>query len=111
MRPPRYQIADCLGVRWCCCTGGHRLRFTSYCDPDDSVECRGIGGQQEWGVMKRDLDLVRLILKEIEEVPAGETPEINSMPGYDRATVNAHLELLIDADLVLPNHFESEFHQ
>ncbi len=51
--------------------------------------------------MKRDLDLVRLILKELEEeLPPGQSCNGVQIDGYDRPTVNAHLELMIDADLI-----------
>lgn len=49
--------------------------------------------------MKRDLDLVRTILKEIEdEVPPNRTADNIKIDGYDQDTVYAHVKLLIDEE-------------
>ena len=51
--------------------------------------------------MKRDFDLIRKILFEIEDVPAGETNfHFDAMDGYDLVTVNEHIELLEQAGLI-----------
>jgi hypothetical protein len=51
--------------------------------------------------MKRDLDLVRLILKEIEEKqPPGIAIQDISIDGYDRQTVYAHIGLMANAGLL-----------
>lgn len=51
--------------------------------------------------MKRDMELVRAILNEIEEKaePTARNKKI-SIDGYDDAMVDAHVELLIEADLI-----------
>ena len=47
------------------------------------------------------MDLVRRILKEIEDkMPAQRLVQDISMEGYDQTTVNAHVELLIEAKLL-----------
>ncbi len=50
--------------------------------------------------MKRDFDLVRRILREIEDLPAGEVLEELAYSEYDQATLAAHTELLIEAGLI-----------
>ena len=52
--------------------------------------------------MKRDFDLVRKILLEIEAAPIEVTNfSFNTLEGYDdMAVVNEHIDLLIDAGLV-----------
>jgi hypothetical protein len=50
--------------------------------------------------MKRDFDLIRHILKDIEEMKAGEYRQEFSYSGYDAATVYNHIGLLIDAGLI-----------
>jgi hypothetical protein len=52
--------------------------------------------------MKRDVDLQRLILLFLEEhiPPRGGLDRRVEIPEYDRATVNAHLELLIESGFV-----------
>ena len=51
--------------------------------------------------MKRDLDLIRRIMTDIEDLPAGERYTSTSYPGgYDVATVYHHIRLLIDEKLV-----------
>lgn len=53
--------------------------------------------------MKRDLDLIRLILRDIETIPAGE-PYVNieklSGHGYDDATIYGHIAYLIDCTMI-----------
>jgi hypothetical protein len=50
--------------------------------------------------MKRDFDLIRRILIEVENKPAGETiPEIR-YPEYDGRTVDEHIYLLHEAGLL-----------
>lgn len=48
--------------------------------------------------MKRDMDLIRSILLEIETKapPVGGMQERIAIEGYDRATINAHLKMLIE---------------
>jgi Hypothetical protein (DUF2513) len=51
--------------------------------------------------VKRDLDLVRLILREIEEKqPPGVSIQDISIDGYDLQTVYAHVGLMINGGLV-----------
>ena len=51
--------------------------------------------------MERDFDLVRLILKDIQAMPAGESyTRIDHLSGYDSATVFAHVDLLLNAGLI-----------
>jgi Hypothetical protein (DUF2513) len=51
--------------------------------------------------MKRDMELVRTILKEIEDkLEPGSHSANLAIDGYDAATVAAHIELLIEADLI-----------
>jgi hypothetical protein len=51
--------------------------------------------------MKRDFDLVRKILLDIQDMPANAQPSSIDYPGeYDQAVVNAHISLLIDAGLI-----------
>ena len=50
--------------------------------------------------MKRDMDLVRAILRRIEAQPPGEDLRSPKIEGYDQATVLHHLELLSDANLI-----------
>jgi hypothetical protein len=52
--------------------------------------------------MKRDVDLQRLILLFIEQhtPPQGGLEKPVEISGYDKPTINAHLELLIESRLV-----------
>jgi hypothetical protein len=50
--------------------------------------------------MKRDLDLVRKILIAVEALPPYPDWEQLHIEGYEDDVVNAHLELMADADLV-----------
>lgn len=51
--------------------------------------------------MKRDLDLIRRILSEVESMPAGQSRDDIKVPGeYDEATVYEHVKLLIEAGLL-----------
>jgi hypothetical protein len=51
--------------------------------------------------MKRDFELIRKILLEVESSPAGSGPISIEFPGeYDQPTVNHHVDLLIDAGLI-----------
>lgn len=50
--------------------------------------------------MKRDMDLIRQILMDVQEIPAGEYANGFKYDGVDQATILAHLELLIEAGLV-----------
>ncbi len=51
--------------------------------------------------MKRDFDLIRRIMTDIEAMPAGEKyKHVNPAAGYDSATVYAHVDLLLKAGLV-----------
>ncbi|HVN97423.1 MAG TPA: DUF2513 domain-containing protein [Syntrophorhabdaceae bacterium] len=62
--------------------------------------------------MKRDLDLIRLILKEIEATPAGKPCtnvnkiSVNKFPGYDEATIREHIKLLIEEGFVKGETFK-----
>ncbi len=51
--------------------------------------------------MKRDLDLIRKILFNVEDVPAGKTINcIDFGDAYDKATIFEHVKLLINAKYV-----------
>lgn len=50
--------------------------------------------------MKRDMDLWRRLLLDFEAVPANQRIDTPTYPEYDTATVNEHLELLIEAGLL-----------
>ena len=51
--------------------------------------------------MKRDLDLIRRILMDIQSMPAGEArQEITYAGEYDPATIAEHVALLIESDLI-----------
>lgn len=50
--------------------------------------------------MKRDFDLIRRILKDVQDLPAGKTLDNPSYPGYDQSTINEHIILLEDAKLI-----------
>lgn len=52
--------------------------------------------------MKRDMDLVRAIMNEVAEKlpPMSHLQERLSIDGYDSATIDGHLELLIEAGLL-----------
>lgn len=51
--------------------------------------------------MKRDMDLVRAILIATRNLPPREVIEDMTIPGYDEATVNEHVALLVEAGLVI----------
>lgn len=54
--------------------------------------------------MERDFELIRLILMEVKRIPAGEKfTDIDHLTGYDKATVYAHVSLLLDAGLIEGN--------
>lgn len=50
--------------------------------------------------MKRDLDLARAILLEVEKIPAPGKPTEIMIEGYPEEDVKAHLRLLLEADLI-----------
>ncbi|MBU6391902.1 MAG: DUF2513 domain-containing protein [Planctomycetota bacterium] len=50
--------------------------------------------------MKRNFDLIRRILLDIEKVPAGEPFGKISYPEYDQPTIYEHLNLLSDGGLI-----------
>jgi len=52
--------------------------------------------------MKRDMDLARAIMNEVEEKlpPMGNLESRVSIEGYDPAIIDGHIELLIEADLL-----------
>jgi hypothetical protein len=50
--------------------------------------------------MKRDLDLVRLILKACEEHPHGFAPRTFELPGYSEEQIGYHIHLLGQAGLM-----------
>jgi len=50
--------------------------------------------------MKRDFDLVRRILLDIEAMPPGDTAQGFEYQEYDHATIAEHVRLLIEAGLV-----------
>lgn len=50
--------------------------------------------------MKRDFDLIRLVLKEVEDSKPMEVYSDFQFEGYDSATINEHIELLIEAGLL-----------
>jgi hypothetical protein len=50
--------------------------------------------------MKRDFDLVRTILKEIESRPAGDFIRGLSIDGRTQAEVDEHVRIMIDAGLL-----------
>jgi hypothetical protein len=54
--------------------------------------------------MKRDFDLIRRIMTDIERMPAGEQySDISYLTDYDSATVYHHIALLIDEGLLIGN--------
>jgi hypothetical protein len=52
--------------------------------------------------MKRDMDLVRAIMNEVADrlPPMGHMQDRVSIEGYDAATIDGHIELLIEAGLL-----------
>ncbi|MBI3398676.1 MAG: DUF2513 domain-containing protein [Deltaproteobacteria bacterium] len=50
--------------------------------------------------MKRDFDLIRRIMIDIEKIPARRYEQNFSYDGFDSATINQHIANLIDAGLV-----------
>ncbi|HEX8523206.1 MAG TPA: DUF2513 domain-containing protein [Tepidisphaeraceae bacterium] len=50
--------------------------------------------------MKRDMDLIRKILQQLEEHPAGNAPESVAVDGTDPLVVGYHCALLVEAGLV-----------
>jgi hypothetical protein len=50
--------------------------------------------------MKRDLDLVRLILKACEEHPHGFAPRTFELPDYSEEQIGYHIHLLGQAGLM-----------
>jgi hypothetical protein len=50
--------------------------------------------------VKRDFDLIRRILKNVQACPSSDDFNVPEYEGYDYATVAEHVELLIEADLV-----------
>lgn len=51
--------------------------------------------------MKRDFDLIRLILKDIESLPAGYyTNDFKYDGEYDQATIYGHIDLLIEEKFI-----------
>jgi hypothetical protein len=50
--------------------------------------------------MKRDFDLIRRILQDIEKLPAGKTLEELEYSEYDQDTILAHAKLLIEKGLI-----------
>jgi hypothetical protein len=51
--------------------------------------------------MKRDFDLIRRILIDIQDMPAGTFCQVIAYPGeYDPATISEHVALLIDSALI-----------
>ena len=62
-----------------------------------TIESRASATVEE---MKRDLDLVRTILRSIEEAPAGEVISGFQIEGHDEIEIGEHLRLLIDAGFI-----------
>jgi hypothetical protein len=61
----------------------------------------GQAAQKESDTMKRDFDLIRHLMKDIENMPAGKRYEdISYLTEYDPDTVYAHIALLLDAGLI-----------
>lgn len=51
--------------------------------------------------MKRDFDLIRRLMKDIENIPAGQRyTDIAYLTDYDPDTVYAHIDLLLNAGLI-----------
>lgn len=50
--------------------------------------------------MKRDFELVRKILHDMEAAPPMQTFNAFSYDGYDRSVIHEHIELLIEAGLL-----------
>jgi DNA-binding transcriptional ArsR family regulator len=50
--------------------------------------------------MKRDFDLIRRILADIENVPAGKSLDKISYPEYDQPTIYEHVNILEEAGLI-----------
>lgn len=55
--------------------------------------------------MKRDMDLIRAILLEVEKVPALEMWDSRPLLGYDDKEVFAHIELTVEAGLVVASFY------
>ncbi len=58
--------------------------------------------------MKRDMDLVRNLLRTIEAQPPGQELRSPKVEGYDQATVLHHLELMEDAGLIEAHFMRTE---
>ncbi len=50
--------------------------------------------------MKRDFDLIRMILRQVEDSPPSAAPIKVEIEGYDNAVIGEHVALLIDAGLL-----------
>lgn len=50
--------------------------------------------------MKRDLDLIRRILLDIEALPVGQSRDSIKYPEYDQPTIGQHINLLHQAGLI-----------
>jgi hypothetical protein len=50
--------------------------------------------------MKRDFDLIRRIMIDVESIPAYGQKQNFSYDGYDSLTINQHIALLIEAGLI-----------
>lgn len=50
--------------------------------------------------MKRDFDLIRRILIDVETMSPGDILDRCEYPGYDQTMISEHVRLLLDAELV-----------
>ena len=50
--------------------------------------------------MKRDLDLIRSIMLEIESIPPNQQMNRCDVEGYNQETILSHIDLLVDAGMV-----------
>jgi hypothetical protein len=57
--------------------------------------------------MKRDFDLIRKILIDVENSSAGTPLVVKEYPGYDKATLYQHIVLLLDESLIT-GHFRKQ---
>jgi hypothetical protein len=56
--------------------------------------------------MKRDMDLIRKILLQIEESESSDIPKDLSIEGYTREQIKHHLKLLSDRKFITPEYSE-----
>lgn len=57
--------------------------------------------------MKRNWELIRQILFEVESLPAGESAQILQIEEIDQATITEHIRLLVDKGLLIGKLFDT----